>query len=207
VAVVLPRSSGVFVQPVSNVDGPATLPDVREPDHAPSLLEILRGYDWHERAACRDEPNPGTFFPDITNVRKNPNAPGVLLPLLICDTCPVRRRCLEESMRSWSYVRGQLHLRVRDGGGEFDFTFASVSTASGTWGGVTELERLAERDRPVPEAIERLERMRESRLRERIRGYLRERRNKKHHRWRAAWTRSSRSADGRCRAGGSERTP
>jgi hypothetical protein len=154
---------------------------VREPDQAPSLLEILKGYDWHASAACRDEENPNTFFPDVTNDRHHPTAPGVLLPLLICDSCPVRRRCLEESMRSWSYVRGQLHLRVRDGGGEFDFSFASVSTASGTWGGVTEVERIAERDRPVSEAIERLERMREPRLRKRIRGYLRERRTKKHH--------------------------
>jgi hypothetical protein len=157
------------------------LPVVREPDQAPSLLEILRGYDWHARAACRDEPNPNTFFPDITNLRVHSTAPGVLLPLLICDTCPVRRQCLEESLRTWSYVRGTFQLRARGGESNFEFGFTSLTIASGTWGGVTELERLGERDRPVSEAIERLERLREGRLRKRIRGYLRERRTRNRH--------------------------
>jgi len=62
---------------------------VEEPESAPSLRTILDQYEWHKRAACYSEPDPRTFFPE-TNYKTSGWAPRELLPLLICQGCPVR---------------------------------------------------------------------------------------------------------------------
>jgi len=81
-----------------------------EPGGAPSLLEILERYDWHERAACRDEPDERTFFPEPQSGSKTKRdslaSPSVLLPVLICLGCPARRECLEEALRPVSFQHG-----------------------------------------------------------------------------------------------------
>jgi hypothetical protein len=68
-------------------------------ERAPSLLAILESYDWHQRAACYDEPDARTFFPEQQNKHDDAASPAMLLPLLFCLRCPVRRQCLEEGLK------------------------------------------------------------------------------------------------------------
>jgi hypothetical protein len=92
---------------------------------------------------------------------------------LVCDGFPVRRPCIEESLRTWDFVYGQRPLVAwgrspRDWGS----AFGMVDASEGVWGGTTERERAKVAHLPASEAIDRLEELRAGRLAERIRGYL-----------------------------------
>jgi hypothetical protein len=154
---------------------------VAERDRAPSLLETLKRYDWHERAACYGEPDPNLFFPDVGGSSTKPSSPRMLLPLLICSTCSVRRECLEECYASWDFVRGH-HERDLDFEGRRlrglpetqEMSSKGVPWAKGIWGGTTEEEREAARVEGLTkeEAVEALYDTMEDRLRVRIDAYL-----------------------------------
>jgi hypothetical protein len=152
---------------------------VQEPDRAPSLLGILERYDWHQEAACYGEPDPRTFFPEEHD-RTLPSSGSLLLPLLICSTCPVRRKCLEEAFASWDYHHGDrdrhtprgVEERTRRGLPETTAVACGGNVeAIGIWGGTTESERRAVRDLPKDEAIDLLYRTCEQRLRVRIKAF------------------------------------
>ncbi|MCU1490575.1 MAG: Transcription factor WhiB [Acidimicrobiaceae bacterium] len=70
--------------------------------------------EWQIKAACRG-PQAVTFFPPAHVERKDDRAERERAAKAICRTCPVRRPCLEES------------LRIRE--------------PHGVWGGLNELER------------------------------------------------------------------
>jgi hypothetical protein len=122
--------------------GSARVPDIRD---------IVGRTSWTE-AACRDESDMQTFFPDERFRDRDPSA-SLLLPLLVCQTCPIRRRCLAESLTSWGYqhaIDGQI----------------LVTGNAGVWGGTLEVDRHRVSHLAVSEAVELLE----STLGERTRG-------------------------------------
>jgi hypothetical protein len=70
---------------------PEALPDLRD-------LFAVSDYGWCRQAACRDEPDDTLFLSDKTLPHNQPGSPSILLALLICAGCPVRRECLLEAM-------------------------------------------------------------------------------------------------------------
>lgn len=111
-----------------------------------------------------DEADDRTFFPDrVLDDGRAPGSPTHLVPLLICETCPVRRRCLDEGLSPIPAVwfgenaHGRDIERVTEG-----------SATAGIWGGSTEMERAAVRDLPKEEAAELLDRTTSHRLDRRI---------------------------------------
>jgi hypothetical protein len=149
-----------------------------EPERAPSFLEALNRYEWHAEAACRDEPEEDLFFPDSGSMTKI-SSPRVLLPLLYCAECPVRRECLEESYATWNFVRGELERDVKRRRWS---TYPERQTepsrgipqARGIWGGSTEEEREALRVQGLSDedAIECLDTTTQQRFEIRIDAYL-----------------------------------
>jgi hypothetical protein len=88
---------------------------------------------WRRHAACAGETTMN-WWPD-QNLQRYPRyfaSPTALLPLLICETCPVRRPCLGEGLTRWPAPMRELdpqhpsYLDVR---------------AVGTWGGTFDLDR------------------------------------------------------------------
>jgi hypothetical protein len=73
-----------------------------EPDRVPSVLDVLNRLDWHAEAACRD--GEVDFFPKRYYEGICPGTPRVLLPLVVCSSCPVRRERLIaglEGVQQW----------------------------------------------------------------------------------------------------------
>lgn len=118
------------------------------PERVSNVAESLGRYSWHREARCRDE-DPTTFFPDDKLTRTAPGSPTVLLPLLICAGCPVRRDCLRESLRVWS-------VALREGLG-VDMSEPVTVRARGVWGATTWWDRERMRHLPTEEAAEVLE--------------------------------------------------
>jgi hypothetical protein len=153
---------------------------VRDADRAPSLLEILKRYGWHERAACHGEEDGRTFFPEPQSRRSDAASPVMLLPLLFCLRCPVRRECLEDAYRPTAFQHGTYERAIS---GEVERNWRSLpdtrvvsptsrADARGIWGGTTDLERYEVRKLPTTEAIEYLDDRVEARIERRIRTYL-----------------------------------
>jgi hypothetical protein len=129
---------------------------VGEPERAPDLRDVLATSEsgWRRQAACRGEPDDTLFLSDKTLPHNQPGSPSILLALLICAGCPVRRECLLEAMTP---IISRFHRwdpeteKIRESG-------PHRVMLAGVWGGTTEAERAAMGDVPVPEAVERLER-------------------------------------------------
>jgi hypothetical protein len=118
--------------------GPLTgIPDVRD----------LRP-KWHDRAACAGEKDEKLFFFEAP-LYKQPkmlSSPSLLLPLLICSTCPVRRECLTAALTPPVFFHDE------------DDHDPAMPRTMGVWGGSFEADRNAVRGLPTVEAkIEALE--------------------------------------------------
>ena len=95
------------------------------PSVVPSVVDAVfgRGRGWVRDAACATEPNSElTWFPESSGsygatLRHAPST--VVKALEVCETCPVRRPCIEDAL------------------GEAEFTI------TGIWGGTTTAERRA----------------------------------------------------------------
>ena len=126
-------------------------------ERAPSLIAVLDAVDsgWRRQAACRDEPDDRLFLSDKA-LHSQPGSPTILLALLICAGCPVRRECLLEAMTPivshpprWDPKTERLQ---ENGVG------STRIMLSGVWGGTLEAERSPLWNVPIPEAVEQLER-------------------------------------------------
>lgn len=145
------------------------MPDVRDPlrcvggqlSGIPDVRRLL-GEPWHLQAACKDESNPKTFFPEAPPFKSTPSSGSQLLPLLYCATCPVRRECLRSALEP-------LRFNVRD---DDQLTAPRVF---GCWGGTHEGDRVKVQHLPVEERLEVPERSFPGRLQARIDAYQRER--------------------------------
>lgn len=77
-----------------------------------AALQLTRDYDWRDDAACREHPEPETWFP----VGSSPEAlQAEEAAKRVCNRCPVRTDCLD-----WAMDTGQ---------------------DTGVWGGVSEYDR------------------------------------------------------------------
>lgn len=116
----------------------------RDPEslRAPDLRQVLDRFAWHEQAACAGTDD---HFPDLTGVNRTSLASGaVLLPLLVCAGCPVRKPCLSDALGR--------HLFTHEADRQ-----VSESRVVGIWGATTTDERAALDHLPVAEAVEMLE--------------------------------------------------
>jgi hypothetical protein len=115
---------------------------------------------WRRLAACRYERDDGCFFYEPGNSRYRPHltAPSLLLALLICERCPVRRPCLRAALTPPTFNREFTERERR----------AEGSRVVGVWGGATENDRYEVRDLPLDEQLDRLEASFDDRLRQRI---------------------------------------
>ena len=151
--------------------GPGPEPRIPvDPERAPSLGAILDDVNagWRHDAACAGV--DASWFPDPVSQRyeRFAGSPTVLLPLLICSTCPVRVDCLREGLQAWDVV-------MRDVARDLDETgIASRVHARGVWGGTLDLERLAVRHLPPEQAVLELERDFPKRLRRRVAAFRRD---------------------------------
>ena len=107
------------------------------------------------------------MFPDLPT---SPNRPrlesgALLLPLLICERCPVRHECLVESLEPVWYTRREETEDLPE--------VVSRQWVDGVWGGTLMLDRWAVRHLPVADAFEQLEASYAERLRVRIAEYRR----------------------------------
>jgi Transcription factor WhiB len=127
-----------------------------EPERLPDLRDLLAASDsgWRRQAACRDEPDDRLFLSDKTLPHNQPGSPSILLAMLTCAGCVVRRECLLEAMtpivspfQRWDPETG----KIRESG-------PHRVMLAGVWGGTTEAERVALGDVPIGKAVERLER-------------------------------------------------
>src|SRR4029079_2546370 len=71
-----------------------------DPERPPSLIAVLEAVDsgWRREAACGDEPYDRLFLSDKSLARNQPGSPTILLAVLVCEGCQVRRDCLLEAM-------------------------------------------------------------------------------------------------------------
>lgn len=127
---------------------------------------------WHASAACKDEADDKLFFQEVSPFKLQRPAmmslPSLLLPLLTCEMCPVRRPCLRAALDPPTFtVREDEHKAL--GGRE------SKPRVFGTWGGTHEGDRVAVAHLPIDEAIEELERTFPGRLAARLAAYTSER--------------------------------
>jgi hypothetical protein len=124
-----------------------------------SLFDVeLSG--WRSRAACRDEPDPLLFLPDKNLSRHQPGSPTILLAMLTCSGCLVRRDCLREALEPVEFDAEMYRTNVTTDRNHADTAFRPTPqriTMTGVWGGTTDEDRLALRDMPICEALERLE--------------------------------------------------
>lgn len=104
------------------------------------LRDILDAHlsGWRAEAECRDEPDDELFLSDKNLPRMQPGSPTVVLALMLCARCPVRRPCLLEALRP-------THLAVQrySDAGEPQWILLGGIQATGIWGGTTEAERTA----------------------------------------------------------------
>lgn len=125
------------------------------PERVPDLLLILNSYGWHEQAACKDEPERTMFPSEELLDGRSPGSAAILLPLLLCARCPVRRQCLAEGLRHWGFSHGVMYVQK---GQDVERRPKGESIAAvGVWGGTFELERRAVDHLPDGEAAELLE--------------------------------------------------
>ena len=107
----------------------------------PDLREVLDRVGWRQRAACRDEPDDNLFFyePSVYRVEDEVqmSSPSLLLPLLICSTCPVRRDRLRFALEPPVYNHDD------------DDVNAATPRTMFVWGGTLELDRIRVKDLPV----------------------------------------------------------
>ncbi len=133
-----------------------------EPETLPDLRDVLAASDagWRRQAACLDEPDDTLFLSDKTLPHNQLGSPSILLALLICAGCPVRRKCLLERMTPIvsPFQRWDPETEKMRESGPHRVMLAGV------WGGTTEAERVALWDVPIGEAVERLERTFPARL-------------------------------------------
>ncbi len=52
-------------------------------------------FHWHERAACRDHPDPDLWHPPGYS---HGHESDILTALAVCATCPVKTACLEDAL-------------------------------------------------------------------------------------------------------------
>ncbi len=74
----------------------------------PDLRQVLASEPWRERAACRDEEDESLFFYEVSPYQsETPKAmasTSILLPMLLCAGCEVRRDCLRTALTPPPYV-------------------------------------------------------------------------------------------------------
>jgi hypothetical protein len=135
-----------------------------------NFLGALRRYEWHQDAACAaSEVN---FFPDEFGVaRGNVASPALLIPILVCERCPVLTRCLEAGFETWTFS----HTMSRESPNKQKTrpqADAIVQASNwGVWGGSTQHERHALRHLPAAEAVATLESTFDQRLQGRIKAW------------------------------------
>jgi hypothetical protein len=139
---------------------------VGDSNRTTNFLDVLNRRPWTDRAACKDlDDKADPMFPDLPT---SPNRPrlesgALLLPLLICERCPVRHECLTESLEPVWYTRREETDELRE--------VVSQQWVDGVWGGTLLLDRWAVRHLPVADAVEQLEASYAKRLRVRIAAY------------------------------------
>jgi hypothetical protein len=144
-----------------------------------TFLDALGRNGWHSEAACAGRGD--VFLCDDTLGWAHPESPTVLLALLICAGCPVRRPCLEESLRE-----ARVPLVGPHSTGEPAVPGSSTGApASGVWAGTTLGDRRKVRRLPRAEAAELLEREFPERLARRVAAFQRRHANGHRPHWRA----------------------
>jgi Transcription factor WhiB len=136
-------------------------------------LRRLFGEPWHLEAACKDETDELLFFQEVSPFKlEEPQAmasPSLLLPLLVCETCPVRRPCLRAALDPPTFTtREDEHHAVG--------AHESKPRVFGTWGGTHEGDRYKVAHVGIDDAIEELERTFPERLAARLDAYWASRR-------------------------------
>jgi hypothetical protein len=129
---------------------------------------MTRATPWTRYAACRDDPENLFFADKMLDDGRAPGSPSLLVPVLICETCPVRRPCLEDALTPRSTIR----IDESATGRQLVIAGHGLPTA-GIWGGSTEIERLA-KDLPLEEAADALERTLPVRIETRIAAFERD---------------------------------
>jgi hypothetical protein len=159
--------TGSHVPPSQPADD-RCVPDVRDQfrrDSGPlsGIPDVRRllGEPWHLEAACRDEADENLFFYE-PGWRDRLDSASLLLPMLICSDCPVRRPCLDAALSPPVF-------NVRD-----DDPLLRTR-CHGVWGGSTEIDRVRVQDLPPDDAADALERTFNDRLEARITAYTQER--------------------------------
>jgi hypothetical protein len=127
------------------------------------IAAMTRAMPWTKDAACRGEPENLFFADKMLDDGRAPGSPSLLVPLLICETCPVRRPCLEDALTPRSTIR----IDETATGRQLVIAGHGLPTA-GIWGGSTEIERLAVKTLPLADAANVLERTLPVRIEKRI---------------------------------------
>jgi hypothetical protein len=88
--------------------------------------------DWHAQAACSGESDERLWIQEPPGAKLPPHlgSATMLLPLVICSGCPVRRPCLESALTAPVY-----NVRADDA--------LTAPRTIGVWGGTHELDRHA----------------------------------------------------------------
>jgi len=116
----------------------------------PNLREAFGSEPWHAAASCRDEEEELLFFYEPNSVKRvqppRLDSASMLLPLLICATCVVRRECLRAGLEPPTFNHAESDR------------FPALVRVFGTWGGTHEWDRMQMRRMSTVEAIDELER-------------------------------------------------
>jgi hypothetical protein len=148
-----------------------------------SVLDALKRRPWTEEAECQHLGDDNTMFPDgdgSISGEARVASPALLLPLLLCAKCPVRRECLTEALTPVSYTTRETTTHEYTSRSQRDEVIEKASLRSqlwlfGVWGGTHEWERWALRSLPLVDAVDRLEEGFSERLSRRIDAYTRHR--------------------------------
>ncbi len=130
---------------------------------------MTRATPWTRYAACRDDPENLFFADKMLDDGRAPGSPSLLVPVLICETCPVRRPCLKDALTPRSTIR----IDETATGRQLVIAGTGLPTA-GIWGGSTEIERLALKHLPLEQAADVLESTLPTRIERRIAAFERD---------------------------------
>jgi ribosomal protein S27AE len=144
---------------------------VGEPDRAPDLRDVYAFVNagWRRHAVCAEEDDVN-FWPDenLQRYTRHLGSAVALLPLLICEACPVRVDCLREGLTR--FPAPMQDAETSSGrGAPVRLDVRSV----GVWGGSMDVDRFHVAHLPPEAAIAELERTFPKRLAKRIRAFPR----------------------------------
>jgi hypothetical protein len=129
---------------------------VGEPDRAPDLRDVYAFVNagWRRHAVCAEEDDVN-FWPDenLQRYTRHLGSAVALLPLLICEACPVRVDCLREGLTR--FPAPMQDAETSSGrGAPVRLDVRSV----GVWGGSMDVDRFHVAHLPREAAIAELER-------------------------------------------------